>query len=238
MGETRKKSKTMSAHGFTQFELTTNIVKNLKQFNITPVTKLVLTFLTTCYNEEQNGAVVFPSMPYIADNLGIGLTQTKQAIKDLINEGLIIKSKRDKINGNYNKYLLTLKVQNSTSERSENEFSKQSDSDLSMIRTNNMNKEKTNVVCLKTQKEEIQDREILIQYAKEKRANNIEAYVNSLIISGASANIIQQYKEKEKISKYWNNQAQKTSELVKECRNFEGDEPSEKFKALKGKLLG
>jgi hypothetical protein len=100
-----------------------------------------------------------------------------------------------------------------------------------------LNKEKTNVVCLKTQKEEIQDREILIQYAKEKRANNIKAYVNSLIISGAAAKIIEQYREKEGASKYWNKQAQKTSELVKEYRSFEGDEPSERFKDLKMKLV-
>lgn len=80
-----------------------------------------------------NGAVVFPSVNYIADVLGIGLTAAKKAIKDLINEGLIIKSKRSKVQGNYNKYLITPKVQNLTSERAQNECLKKPDNDLLLI---------------------------------------------------------------------------------------------------------
>lgn len=251
MGNTQKSMKTLSGHGVTQFELTTNIVKNLKQFNITPVTKLVLIFLTTHYNEEKNGAVVFPSMPYIAENLGIGLTQTKQAIKDLINEGLIIKSKRDKINGNYNKYLLTLKVQNTTSERSENELFKQSNSDrFCKEQIKRTNKEQSNVVCLKTQKldchvanaprndeKENQTIQILKDYAIKHGAKNVSAYIKVLQKNGADKRIIQEYKEKQSTENYWHNQAQRTSKLVEEYRNFEADQPTENFKNLKAKLM-
>lgn len=119
--------------GVSQFEITSNLLRNLNKFNLTPVTKLVLLELTTHLNEDKNGSVVFPSVNYIADVLGIGLTAAKKAIKDLINEGLIIKSKRSKIQGNYNKYLITPKVQNLTSERSQNECFKKSDNDLLLI---------------------------------------------------------------------------------------------------------
>jgi biotin operon repressor len=142
-----------AVHGISAFELTQKTLRNLNKFNLTPVAKLVLLELTTHLNETVNGSVVFPSMEYISNILGVGLTATKKAIKDLINEGLLIKSKRSKVNGNYNKYLLTPKVQNSTSEQSENELLKQSESDRFM-RTNNheQNKEQTTkeVVVLKT----------------------------------------------------------------------------------------
>lgn len=88
-------------HGFSQFELSKNVLHNLKHFDLTPTGKLVLLVLVDCYNPEHN-AVVFPSMEFIADMAGIGLTATKQAIRDLILIGCIIKSKRSKIKGNYN----------------------------------------------------------------------------------------------------------------------------------------
>lgn len=131
-------AKKQSTKGITQFELTTNLLRNLNKYKLTPVAKLVLLELTTHYNDV-NG-VVFPSMNYIAEVLGVGLTSVKQAINDLIKEGLIIKSKRDKVKGNCNKYVLTLKVQNTTSDKSEIERFKQSKSDLSYIRTNNEKK--------------------------------------------------------------------------------------------------
>lgn len=133
--------KSMSTKGISQFELTSNLLRNLNKFKLTPVTKLVLLELTTHLNENKNGSVVFPSVEYIANVLGIGLTAAKKAIKDLINEGLIIKSKRSKIQGNYNKYLITPKVRNLTCERSENECLKKSKSELLLI-TNNKEQNK------------------------------------------------------------------------------------------------
>ena len=226
MGEVAKKA---VSQGVTQFELSKNVLHNLKHFDLTPTGKLVLLVLVDCYNPE-NKAVVFPSMEFIADMAGIGLTATKQAIKDLINIGCIIKSKRGKIRGNYNKYLLTLKVQNLTSEQSENEFLKQSESDRFYIEQKKEIKKRTNVV------EEIRDAQILAEYAEKHGATNVKAYVNSLKISGAAAKIIEQYREKEGVSKYWNNQAVKTSKLVQEYKTFEAAEPTESFKALKAKL--
>lgn len=127
-----------------QFEITSNLLRNLNKFNLTPVTKLVLLELTTHLNEDKNGSVVFPSVNFIADILGIGLTATKKAIKDLINEGLIIKSKRSKIQGNYNKYLITPKVQKLASERAQNECFKKPESDRFMITNNKEQNKKQN----------------------------------------------------------------------------------------------
>ena len=167
MGEVAKKA---VSQGVTQFELSKNVLHNLKHFDLTPTGKLVLLVLVDCYNPE-NKAVVFPSMEFIADMAGIGLTATKQAIKDLINTGCIIKSKRGKIRGNYNKYLLTLKVQNLTDKQAENELFKKSDSDRFYIEQKKEIKKRTNVV------EEIRDAQILADYAEKHGATNIKAYV-------------------------------------------------------------
>lgn len=136
------------------YELTHLTIHNLGRYDLTPTAKLVLVFLTTHYNEGKNGNVVFPSMPYIAETLGIGLTATKKAIKDLIEQGFILKSKRNHVRGNLNKYGLSsklknqkatiLKGQNLTPKQSENEPFKRSESDLFMITNNKkLNKETT-----------------------------------------------------------------------------------------------
>lgn len=136
------------------YELTHATIHNLGKYDLTPTAKLVLILLTTHYNEGKNGNVVFPSMPYIAKTLGIGLTATKKAIKDLIDNGFILKSKRNKVRGNLNKYGLSSKLknqettvsnsQNPTNKQSESEPFKRSESDRFMI-TNNikLNKETT-----------------------------------------------------------------------------------------------
>lgn len=177
--------KSMPIKGNSQFELTSNLLRNLNKFKLTPVTKLVLLELTTHLNEDKNGSVVFPSVNYIADVLGIGLTAAKKAIKDLINEGLIIKSKRSKIQGNYNKYLITPKVRNLTCEQPENGCFKKSESGCLLI-TNNSEQNKTT-----------KDAEILKNYAKKHATTNIQGYIARLKQTGADKTIIQQYKEAE-----------------------------------------
>ena len=177
--------KSMPTKGFTQFELTTNLLRNLNKFDLTPVTKLVLLELSTHINKDINGSVVFPSVDYIAQVLGIGLTATKKAINDLIKEGLIIKSKRDKVRGNYNKYLLTPKVQNLTSERSENECFKKSECDRFYIEQKKETNNTTNV----------DDFKILKDYAIKHNARNIHAYINHLKSTGSDKQIIKEYKQ-------------------------------------------
>lgn len=146
-------AKIHAGHAFSQFELTKTVLHNLKHFKLKPQTKTVLWVLVDCYNPT-NGSVVFPSMEYIAEIGAMGLTSAKEGIKELINKGLIIKSKRGKIRGNYNKYLLTPKVQNPTAQQSENELFKQSETDCFMKGTKKeeqkKNKQQNVVVSFKT----------------------------------------------------------------------------------------
>lgn len=93
----------------TQFVLTKNTILYLNAFDVSPATKLVLVELSTHYNPKKNNKVVFPTIQYIAETLGIGLTTVKQALKELKNNEIIAKSKRKRINGNYNEYTFTAK---------------------------------------------------------------------------------------------------------------------------------
>lgn len=206
-------------HGFSQFELTTKIVKNLNKYDITPTAKLVLILLTTHFNEEKNGAVVFPSMPYISETLGISLTATKQAIKDLVSEGLILQSKREKIRGNYNKYILTQKVHNSTVEQAENESFKRAESDLSFIGTNKKNE-------IKEQNKEggenvyKGDDLILYEYAKKKAKYNVYSFVKAIKERGGDKKIISDYKKQEKVTQMALRSVQETQELIRNYNEY------------------
>lgn len=262
--ENVKKAETHVEHAFSQFELSKNVLHNLKHFDLTPTGKLVLLVLVDCFNPENN-AVVFPSMEFIADMAGIGLTATKQAIRDLILTGCIIKSKRGKIRGNYNKYLLTRKIQYRASERAENENlsqSQKSDNDLlkssendrfkqsdsdrfheeqkTEQKNNNVVDFKKNMDChanARNDSEKKTDAQILTEYAKNNGATNIQGYVNALRIKGVAADIIRQYREKEGVSKYWEHQAASTSELIREYASMKSEPPTESFKALRQTLF-
>ena len=100
-------------------------------------------------------------------------------------------------------------------------------------------KKKTKVVVLKNSEksETISDEEILRQYAEKHAKSNIQGYINALKIKGVAADIIRQYREKEGVSKYWERQAAKTSELCKEMREQKGDPMPESFKQLKQTLI-
>lgn len=166
----------------TAFELTANVLKRLNSFDLTATAKLVLVFLTTFYNAERNGAVVFPSIPYIADTLGIGLTAAKQAIKDLVLNGLLLKSKLNKA-GNHNKYVLSLKVQNPTAKQSENDRFKQTDSDRFMNRTNKqeeIKKQTNNNVVVFQKKQTVMDPDVPDFIKQNKSIKNPCAYWASL----------------------------------------------------------
>ena len=213
-----------------QFEITSNLLRNLYKFNLTPVTKLVLLELTTHLNESRNGSVVFPSVGYIAEVLGIGLTAAKKAISDLVKEGLIIKSKRGNIRGNYNKYLLTPKMRNSTSERSENESFKQSDSDLFLLETNKYekinNKEVKKQPVKNTSKEILggnvysEEDKILRDYAEKHGARNINAYINALKQTKSAENVIKEYKRKNVSYPY----SAKQTEILRKIREVSREE--------------
>lgn len=243
-------AKTHAGHGVTQFELSKIVLNNMKHFNITPVAKLVLLVLTDCFNPD-NGSVVFPSLEYIAEKAGIGLTSTKQAINSLIKEGLIIKSKRGKIKGNYNKYLITpkvqrtatqppenelnLKVQNTNFESSKNDSFKQPKNVRFMITNNHEQKKEQTAVVLNS----ISDKQILVNYAKKMQARNIEAYIHVLQENGAADEIINKYRLNEGVKRSLQKQAAETSKVLAEYEDMKQKaEPMPQFfKDFKKTLL-
>ena len=73
-----------------------NYFKNISNSGLTATAKLVLLYL------KRQGRTDIP-IAQIAKELGVGLTATKAAIKDLVNKGFISKTKC-KVQGNYNEY--------------------------------------------------------------------------------------------------------------------------------------
>lgn len=71
-----------------QFELTKYTLNNLLQFDITPVAKLVLLYLTDCYNPKN--ADVFPKQSTIAKTLGVSERSVVRAVQELFEQGIIL----------------------------------------------------------------------------------------------------------------------------------------------------
>lgn len=219
-------AKSMPQKGITQFELTSNLLRNLYKYDLTPVTKLVLLELTTHLNQNKNGSVVFPSVDFIAQVLGIGLTAAKKAINDLINEGLIIKSKRSKVRGNYNKYLLTPKVRNSASERAEIECFKRTESDR-------FHEEQITRINKPTDA----DYKILKDYALNHNAQNVPAYINWLKKTGNDKTIIKEYKHAKANNNAMLEAAKQTEKDLEYAKANVWDPPKEFFEDVRQRLI-
>ena len=94
-----------------QFDFTKKTLNNLSQYDITPTAKLVLLYLTSCYNPKH--ADVFPKQKTIADRLGVSERSVVRAIQELFKAGLIL------IECKYtNRYIL---MPNMTSQLSQND---------------------------------------------------------------------------------------------------------------------
>lgn len=81
-------AKKHATHGFTQFELTKQILNNLSQFKLKPTTINVLLYLTSCYNPKNQ--YVFPKQKTIAAVFNCSERSVIRAIQELVKEGLII----------------------------------------------------------------------------------------------------------------------------------------------------
>lgn len=202
----------------TQFYLTTNIITKLNTFKLTPTAKLVLLYLTTCYNPKHKE--VFPKQKTIADKLGVSEISVTRAIQELHKEGLIISERKIS-----NIYIFTPRI---VSEQPENliDDKQQIDSkeNIKMIdsyiheQTKRTNKEQT--VINKGGNVYSEDDEILKDYAIKHGARNIDAYINTLKSSKSAEKIICEYKKRKKVTQMALHSVQETQNLLKQYESF------------------
>ena len=239
--ENVKKLEKHEEHGFSQFELSKKVLNNLKHFDLTPTGKLVLLFLVDCYNPKK--VDMFPKQKTIAEKLGVSEVSVTRAISELHKVGLIISERKYTNRYNFTSKILPERAIVKQNKMIEKKYQNDNKEPIKMIahdkeQKKKTKKEQTKVVALKnSNKDKITDTQILETYAKEHGATNIQAYINSLRISGAAASIIKQFRENEKVQNYWKNQNIQTSELIQTYQNLPSEPPTESFKALKKILM-
>lgn len=204
-------------NGFTQFELTNFTLNNLSQFNLTPTAKLVLLYLTTCYNPEHKE--VFPKQQTIADKLGISLMSVIRAIQELHKEGLILSERKIS-----NRYVFTSRI---ASERSNilkdtnlQKESSQTNKLLSPYKEQKRETKKEQTVFLKGGNVYSDDDRILEDYAKKHNAKSVQAYVNKLKSSGSANKIICEYKKRNFYTQRALHSCQETQKLIESWKNI------------------
>lgn len=177
--------------GISQFELSKQILNNLSQFNLKPITKLVLLYLCDCYNP--NKAEMFPKQSTIADKLGVSEASVIRAISELHKEGLIVSERKYT-----NRYKFTSKIvgeypQDNFLCKKEMQVKGSQNESLSTCKLQPHEHEQTKELNKRTN---IQDFRILREYAVSKGAKNINAYINALVKSGSAKEIIKNEKQK------------------------------------------
>lgn len=210
-----KTAKDMTGMGFeplTQFELTQKLINNLQQFNITPTAKLVLLYLSSCYNPKK--ADIYPKQKTISLNLGISERTVVRAIAELLKEGLIV------IECKYqNRYRFTNKiVKNFNLENmslAKGQKGSKQDDNLAQHEPiiHEQIKEPTEEKKLAS-KVSLADFEKLKQYATSKGAKNPAAYANKIIQNGNTEEILNQLAEPERIKENAQRRIAETKQLA------------------------
>lgn len=178
----------------TQFDLTNETLNNLSQYDITPTAKLVLLYLTTCYNP--NHADVFPKQKTIANRIGVSERSVVRAIQELFKAGLIL------IECKYtNRYIL---MPNMTSQLSQNDKLSQTECQNDTFTPDNLSLT-CNEQIKETKKEQTQksgenvykgDDAILYEYAKTRAKYSVDAFIQKIKQNGGADKIIRDYKKK------------------------------------------
>ena len=180
---------------FTQFDLTKQTLNNLSQYDLTPVAKLVLLYLTDCYNP--NNACVFPKQKTIAIKLGISERSVIRAVQELFKAGLILIECK-----HTNRYILMPKM---TSQQSQIDRLSQLDRQKVIFTPDNLSPTCKEQIK-ETKKEQTEcikggnvysDDAILREYAIKHGAKNINAYVSKLKSTGSAAKILRDNKPRE-----------------------------------------
>lgn len=202
-------------HGFSQFRLTNKTVNNLSQFDLTPTAKLVLVYLTTCYNPKK--ADMFPKQKTIAMKLGISERSIVRAISELIKAGLIV------VECKYsNRYKFTSKIVSKSPEIEKNFEAENMSDDLSQNDIKKDDKKSSHdIEPMREHNKEplkVEDYKILKAYAQKMGAKNLNAYINKLISSGSAKDIIKEAKQIEANAKAMVNFTQENTKKLEFAR--------------------
>lgn len=222
-----------AVHGVSQIELTNFLLNNLSQFNLKPTTKLVLLYLSGCYNPKH--ADVFPKQKTIALQMGISEASVIRAIQELHKEGLIISERKYTNRYKFTSRILNLgavvesfsepnkmQVENSQNERLETcnlqppciEQKEEQKIEQTVCKKSSSVEEKNrggNVYLFQSEEDRI-----LEEYAIKHGAINVKAYINTLKSSGSAKKIIREYKKKKWCAHRAAYEIQQTQTLINE----------------------
>lgn len=177
-------------HGFSQFRLTNYLLNNLSQFNLSPIAKLVLLELSACYNPKK--ADMFPKQKTLAKKIGVSERSIVRAIQELVKEGLVL------VESKYsNHYIFTSKISQKLPQNDKNFYSENMSEDLrrnNIQNRDNLSPHKPIIEPIKKPLK-VEDYKILKNYAIQKGAKNLQAYINALIKSGSAEKIIANFKK-------------------------------------------
>nr|DAH61704.1 MAG TPA: helix-turn-helix domain protein [Caudoviricetes sp.] len=227
-------AETHVGHGVSQFKLTDRLLKNLNKYELSPTGKLVLLYLSSCYNPKK--ADVFPKQKTIANKLGISERSVVRAIQELVKGGLIfVESKYT------NHYVLSSKIVQKPSQNEKFFEPENLSDDLSQNDTSKRDNLSPHEHEPKKEQEKqplsMEDYKILKQYATKRGAKNIQAYINALIKLGSAESIIKEYKQIQANAQGMLAKAQKVQEDLKFARaNRAENVPSDFFEKVKSQI--
>lgn len=234
MSLAQKSMETHATHGFSQFRLTNNLLQNLYKYKISSTGKLVLLYLSSCYNPKK--AHMFPKQKTIAAKIGVSERSVVRAIQELVKEGLIV------IECKYTNYYKFTSQIVSKSPVDEKFFEPENMSD-DLRQNDTLKGDNLSPHDSKPMNEPIKepvkvdDFKILKEYAESKGAKNTTAYINALKKNGSAAKIIADFKAKEAADRYAAKQIKETEEKnAKDRINVRGKDENAKL-ALKTVLL-
>lgn len=223
-------------HGFSQFELTDKLLKNVYKLGLKGVTKDVLIQLSTFYNPKNR--TMFPKQKTLAQRVNASERSVIRAIQSLVKAGLILVECK-----HINHYVFTSKLycelgmdeKNFTSEKMSQE-KRQNDT----LKGDNLSSHvKEQIKEHEKEPVKVDDFKILKEYASSKKAKNVTAYINALKKNGSADKIISEFKEKQAADRYFAKQVQETKELI--AQNKKDAEtacaPTKEWRELKAKLI-
>lgn len=222
-------AKKEAAKDFTQFELTTNIITKLNTFKLTPTAKLVLLYLTTCYNPKHKE--VFPKQKTIADKLGISERSVTRAIQELFKEGLVL------IECKYtNRYKFTSKIvqepphlpaEKMSDDKGQNDILKRDNLSHHVIEQKRVTKKEQTVkksLTVDSNSIEIEGFKILKDYAQKNCTSTPEKYLNWILKhKDVQKKILSDYKAKVNAKKRALRSVEETQSLIRMYENMKKD---------------